>query len=161
MVNDTQEALHQRNWINEKITYDTVWCLTKSSQKLQLLNMPSLHSHQILKSNLYHMGTWKPELHDFWCIWNHVFSCLSTTLLSMLVLLGDFRPVGFHGKSLLHKPALSHHQSLQHGQNCLAWAVICNVKRAHCLCKPQGHAGQLMTGFNSVYCVTASSFLDN
>lgn len=74
------------------------------------------------------------------------------------LLFWDFRPRGFHGKSLFRKQVVSHRQSWRHERNCVAWAIIYN-KRARCLCKPQGHVVQLRTRFNTVYYSHISVFV--
>ena len=118
---------------------------------LWLLTLPSLHSHQKLKTNLYNMGTLKPAL--LLCICTHISSVLLCVCVCVCVcVVGGFQAVGISLKVIV-PPAIN-----IGGQDCLPAAFICNFTRPCCLCKPQGHVVQLMTGVRSVHCVTASHF---
>lgn len=152
-VNDARGVLHQRNSIDQPEFLGVK------------LKTPKLH--QLLKSTLYHMATWNPALHVsgpfgvIFLLLLHLFLLLLLLSTKNMVhewVIGGLQAVGISWKVIVSQSS-SPSLLVMTAWAQLPWAVDYNVKRARSLYKPQGHDVQLISGFNSVYCVTAPSFL--
>lgn len=91
----------------------------------------------------------------FLCIWSHISARLSAALLLVCVSSGGSQAVRISWKVIV--PQASSQSSSGMGTVALREPLFVLSRGARCLCKLQGHV-QLMTGFNSVYCVTDSGF---